>query len=248
MANMHPARFPQFGVKSGEALIEVVIALSVLMITLGYSGSVISTGISQIGNSQNRVIATSLAQEGLEAVRNIIGSNLLRFPEEQEICWNAAKEISGANGIELTAVESAGECDTKIGSPENTLAQTFRVIIKRTSGTFSLIYMAGDAFSSVWNNPAYGLYAIDSNGAFIAAADDVTDKKLMLADCAASPSCDPAALAAFPPKYYRAIQIRYDDSDGDATNDYIEVTSYVAWGAGTRDNVRLSTIISSSQL
>ena len=60
-------------------MVEVLIALTVLII--GAMGSLRLLGVAGVNNqlTKERVLATNLAREGIEAVRNIRDTNWLRF-------------------------------------------------------------------------------------------------------------------------------------------------------------------------
>ncbi len=83
-------KFNKIKSRRGETLIEVLIAIIVLVI--GSLGAVRLLGIANIHNqlTKERVIATNLSREGLEAVRNIRDTNWLRFAGERRRCWNNA--------------------------------------------------------------------------------------------------------------------------------------------------------------
>jgi len=72
----------------GETLIEVLLALMILI--TGAAGSLQLLGIASVNNqlAKERVIATNLAREGIEAIRNIRDTNWLRFAGERRLCWN----------------------------------------------------------------------------------------------------------------------------------------------------------------
>lgn len=74
--------------RRGETLVEVLIALSLLVV--GAMGALGLLNVAAIHNqlSSERVIATNLAREGIEAVHNIRDTNWLRFAGERRICWN----------------------------------------------------------------------------------------------------------------------------------------------------------------
>lgn len=69
-------------------MVEVLVALMILII--GAMGSLRLFGVASVNNelTKERVIATNLAREGIEAVRNIRDTNWLRFAGERRICWN----------------------------------------------------------------------------------------------------------------------------------------------------------------
>ncbi len=68
--------------KLGYSLIEAVIAVTVLSIILVTGISVIVTATQTEATNKNYLIANMLAQEGIEAVKNIYYSNILRFGSE----------------------------------------------------------------------------------------------------------------------------------------------------------------------
>lgn len=213
----------------GETLLEVIIALAVLMITLGYSGSVIASSISQLASSHNRVIATSLAKEGLEAVRNIIGSNLLRLHEDAANCWNAGFYPLDDPDKAGRPVMATDDCEG-IKIEEG----IFRLFLNREENFFSLYYATGtSSLSAIHGDFNFSLNLVDVAG----------DTPIFL-DCFAvdNPSICTNA------RFYRAIQIQYgnlDAASGDMIPDHMLVTSYVSWGTGQNDSVTMSTILTS---
>lgn len=219
-----------------ETLLEVIIALSVLMITLSYSASVITSGISQLGRSHNRVIATSLAKEGLEAMRNIIGTNLFRFNENQKDCWNAGK----IDAVGIVAVDGVGECIpvNKIGDPTDMDKITaFRLIFKREDGIFTLAQLNANP-TDTWMTPDFALYLVHSNGQAIGADEAIGEENIMYVDSANAQAAE-SVIGLPQPRYYRALRIQYRDADT------MQITSTVAWGARPNESVSLSTVITS---
>lgn len=97
-----------FAMKKGETLIEVIISLGVLMITLGYSGTLIASTTAQMGLNRDHIIASNLAKEGIEIMRNMIGTNLFRLKSDIENCWNAGFK---ADGSQITDVE---DCENNL--------------------------------------------------------------------------------------------------------------------------------------
>lgn len=59
-------------------LIESLVAISILLIAVVGPMSAISTSLSQIKIARDQMIAVNLAHEGIEAVRQIRGSNMLK--------------------------------------------------------------------------------------------------------------------------------------------------------------------------
>ncbi|MBU1090026.1 prepilin-type N-terminal cleavage/methylation domain-containing protein [Patescibacteria group bacterium] len=74
--------------RKGETLVEVLVALVLLVV--GALSALRLLGLASINNqiTKERVIATNLAREGLEAVRNIRDTSWLRFAGERRLCWN----------------------------------------------------------------------------------------------------------------------------------------------------------------
>ncbi|MFH1375367.1 MAG: prepilin-type N-terminal cleavage/methylation domain-containing protein [Patescibacteria group bacterium] len=74
--------------RRGETLVEVLVSLMLLVV--GSLGAVRLFGMAAINNelTKERVIATNLAREGLEAVRSVRDTNWLRFAGERRKCWN----------------------------------------------------------------------------------------------------------------------------------------------------------------
>jgi len=80
--------FTKIKSRKGETLVEVSVALVLLVV--GALSALRLLGLAGINNqiTKERVIATNLAREGLEAVRNIRDTNWLRFAGERRRCWN----------------------------------------------------------------------------------------------------------------------------------------------------------------
>ncbi|MBN1258694.1 hypothetical protein JXA05_02970 [Candidatus Peregrinibacteria bacterium] len=72
----------------GETIAETVIALTVLSIGIALSSALMANSLRNINTSKERVIATNIAREGLEAVRNIRDTNWLKFSGKRRQCWN----------------------------------------------------------------------------------------------------------------------------------------------------------------
>lgn len=94
----------------GETLIEVIIALTVLI--MGTVGSLHLLGVAGKNNqiTKEKVLATDLAREGIEAVRSIRDTNWLRFAGERRVCWNnldsnACNDVNN-DGVADTPIEN----------------------------------------------------------------------------------------------------------------------------------------------
>lgn len=101
--------FSKIKSRRGETLIEVFVATMVLVV-----GALAATRLFAVATINNqltkeRVIATSLAREGIEAVRNIRDTNWLRFAGDRRTCWNNLNSSScdeeGTTGAPVVAIE-----------------------------------------------------------------------------------------------------------------------------------------------
>ncbi|MCK5472059.1 hypothetical protein KAI54_02630 [Candidatus Gracilibacteria bacterium] len=90
--------FTKIKSRKGETLVEVSVALVLLVV--GALSALRLLGLAGISNqiTKERVIATNLAREGLEAVRNIRDTNWLRFAGERRRCWNNLDASSCLDG------------------------------------------------------------------------------------------------------------------------------------------------------
>jgi len=82
--------------KKGFTLLEVMIAISILTVGIGGSYILISQTLIMASESQNRLIASYLAQEGIELVKNIRDSNWLKMHKGGEgvTSWSEGIGIS----------------------------------------------------------------------------------------------------------------------------------------------------------
>ena len=82
--------------KSGETILEVLIAITILSSVLIATYSNLNQAFSTNINVRNRVIAMNIAQEGLEAVRNIRDTNWLKYSGDRRSSW-LCLDVVGAN-------------------------------------------------------------------------------------------------------------------------------------------------------
>ncbi len=75
--------------KKGFTLLEVIIAISVLTVGIGGSFSLIQQTLILASQTQYKLIAAYLAQEGIEIVRNIRDSNWLEQRTNYAISWDS---------------------------------------------------------------------------------------------------------------------------------------------------------------
>jgi hypothetical protein len=73
--------------RKGETLIEVIAALTALVIAGLAAVTVVISVLSSTAISKEFLIAQNLAREGIEGVTNIRDTNWLLFPTKKEDCW-----------------------------------------------------------------------------------------------------------------------------------------------------------------
>jgi len=95
---------PKIFSKSGETLLEVLIALTVVTVAAAAAGSAIMSAVQGLSLSRNYLVAQNLADEGIEAVKNIRDTNWMKFPINKSTCWLVIAEVS--NGSECETAES----------------------------------------------------------------------------------------------------------------------------------------------
>ena len=122
--------------RKGETLVEVLVA--VFLLVVGALGAVQLLGNATVNNqlAKERVIATNLAREGLEAVRSIRDTNWLRFAGERRTCWNNLVVNS------CTDNDSDGVTDDPIKHEQNYIASfdidDYRWELEQASGNLNL--------------------------------------------------------------------------------------------------------------
>lgn len=70
--------------KQGFTLMEVIVAVAIIITALISSLALITSSISGIKENKSKIIATGLAQEGLEIVRNIRDNNWLNYKRKAD--------------------------------------------------------------------------------------------------------------------------------------------------------------------
>jgi len=72
--------------KKGFTLVEVLVALFILFTVISATTALVNSALGTIQNSKAKFVASGLAQEGMEIVRNIRDSNWLKY--DQGVLWN----------------------------------------------------------------------------------------------------------------------------------------------------------------
>jgi type II secretory pathway pseudopilin PulG len=78
----------RFSTTSGSIMMQVLVSLFILSMGLSGALAVIIASIEANKTNEYRMIATNLAQEGLEAVRSIRDTNWLTYSSNLRECWN----------------------------------------------------------------------------------------------------------------------------------------------------------------
>lgn len=84
--------------RSGETLIEIIMALSIIILALTSSFRLLGNAMYTKEVAKSRVIAINLAREGMEAVRYIRDYNWLYNSSKKRVCWNHFEDNDN-NGI-----------------------------------------------------------------------------------------------------------------------------------------------------
>jgi len=72
--------------KSGETLVEALVSITVLIMAGAVASSMIISSMQQMMLSEDYLIAQNLAYEGVEAIKDIRGTNAMLYPSKPE-CW-----------------------------------------------------------------------------------------------------------------------------------------------------------------
>lgn len=83
--------------KKGESIIEVMIAAVVITLTATAAAVLLSSAFASNALTRDRMRAINLAKEGLEAVRNIRDTNILRSGAFKDSCWNFLEILNEDN-------------------------------------------------------------------------------------------------------------------------------------------------------
>ncbi len=117
---------------NGSILMEVLVSLFILSLGLTGGATLIIMSITSNQINKNRVIATNLAQEGIEGIRNIRDTNWLTYSSNLRECW-LFWEDTNEDGViddddEPCTPNINGQNDHPIGkSNDNTYEASFLV-------------------------------------------------------------------------------------------------------------------------
>lgn len=89
-----------------ETILEVIIAVAVLMVILAPASALYISSTHTIAGNRNDLIAASLAEEGIEMVRNFRDTNFLKFSPKAQECWNTKIKKDDSSDIALVDCDS----------------------------------------------------------------------------------------------------------------------------------------------
>jgi type II secretory pathway pseudopilin PulG len=92
--------------KSGETLLEVLIALTIVTVAAAAAGSAIMAAVQGLSLSKNYLIAQNLADEGLEAVKNIRDTNWMKYTINKSTCWLVIGDTTNLEGKDCKTAKS----------------------------------------------------------------------------------------------------------------------------------------------
>lgn len=222
--------------KSGETLIEAIVAVSVLLLVMGPASAMIVSSSRTISQNRNDLIAAALAEEGLEIMKNIRDTNMVRFAQKSDECWNTLPDK------DLT-LSNCADAANKIGAASLLEPR----ILNLLTNPDSLQWTIGDNGEGVpvVPEPTLSNYQLSYD---IATAVD--------AECPSNAGChthtgmhfrpDDTITAPLPrgelSPFYRQVQIQYLDFNNDETVDPVmKVTSKVLYlrAGGMREIKRI---------
>lgn len=136
--------------KKGQTLLELIVAISILIVALVATIVLIVSSINAGKQARNKLIATSLAREGIETVRNIRDSNWL---DPAIVDWDDGLQTGGADNYAIPIIDGTNptaldfsatgfnNADTEIKSSNNFFIQGNSISGGRTS-FYRLIYIS----------------------------------------------------------------------------------------------------------
>lgn len=224
-------------IAKAEALLEALIATTVLMIVLSYGTTVFTGATQNMAFNKDRLIAVSLAQEGIEGIKNIIGSNLMKLSSDKNECWNA-----GWMGLppSIKPVDNPNNCaNNKIGNAANqTDFQHFRLFFNHSSDAGRSLFRLEPVILGkleLTNVCASGQPVCLTNGSSAAMYNLNLDSNNRYNHENGSAT-----------KFYRAISIKYFDNINASSSESnaMQVASRVGWmQGGVFKHVEYATIL-----
>lgn len=188
----------------GESLLEVIVAISMLVIVVTGASMLQRNAIISIGSGRRFLVGQTLAKTGIELVKRTLLSNRLKFPNDLDACWFAMPQVSAAT-------DCASSPLTDGSAPDSAQTYSFQISIDPATGVSQFEY----------KNPPLDLEdGIDaSDESFRLYLDE--DETRYLHEPA-----DPSVVEQTP--FFRQVTLSYPESN------ILVVTSSVQWFEGTR--------------
>lgn len=232
MVSIYQAWKKRYESASGETLLEVVISISVLMIAMTPASGAIISSIRNTALNRNNVIATPFAREGLAMVRFFRDSNLMNFSADKENCWNM-KPKPDLNGCSNE--------NNKIGNTSDvTNEQHFRLTTNPDTDKWDLETETADLLATPGSQGNIERYRLKQD-------DGLMPNGELRPGFYFSP---PPELLGLNPirgtdtQFFRQINIKYTDFDGDSVPDAMKVTAIVSFPSGTKPQfIKRSTVL-----
>lgn len=236
--------------RRGETLIEILVALFSLTLGMGAAVTLILIAMKTNVGIKDQLVATNLAREGLEAVRNIRDTNWLRWSSDIDFCWDIRDNVRCCN-----PATAGASCPT---APDKMVNGSYRVGVDQgipaPKGSFlwtlvphptakQLDLVNGAAADNQFYNLAiidrFPTFDSDNDGSIPAVAQQ-NDLDLYAHMSTTGGAKATAGLPIKESMYYRMI---YLDRPSPTSNE-IQVHSVVQWlRGGDLKEVRLSTTI-----
>lgn len=145
---------------NAESLIEVIIALGILLLVIGPAGALYTSSMRNTTVNRDKLVAEALADSGIEIVRNMRDTNLLRFSPKASLCWNAKPELPTVSALE----DGLDSCEL----PENKISAGSYRLIMDSGFNWTLDGIQDTALASDFNPPADSPYRLklDSSNNF----------------------------------------------------------------------------------
>lgn len=218
--------------RCGESLLEVVVAVSMIMIVLAPAGEIFISSMRNTGTNRHAVVAEGLAQEGVEVMRGFAGSNLLKFSPKAELCWNTAP-----------GHENLDTCETNTIAGDSLSKKAFRLM--RNPNTFEFGLEEVPAGFSDMSESFRLRQDVETPDNPACTAPNLPEHCSFHTSVYFS-SIDPEfANRGQPSPFYRALLIEYLDLNADSAADNImRVTSIVQYRNGSKvKTVKLALLL-----
>lgn len=243
--------------RRGSVLLDVIVSIFILSLGLTGSMNLIVIAIQANKVSEQRLVATNLAQEGVEAMRSIRDTNWLTYSSDLRACWNFwedTNEDGVVDGSDSDCTPNANGQNQHPWSSDIITGENYleKYIIDFDPDTFRWKLISEDQFVNITSSPDY------SDG-FALFQKQINGSKFYTHD---KDVADPSDIEDTP--FYRSLSLYYIDSTtgvpfndtlnpieggvfpvGSASKDNrILVVSRVYWThSGTNHQIIMSTIM-----